>query len=110
MVVIHENIFNADLYTKGCPWVKQGQKQDRALKCAVENFKLAFSRATGLASPASSPNLSVSSLARWVAAPASLNAQPSTVRPRYARPHKLPAKLDSDEFGNSVADQTFWLD
>ncbi len=27
-----------------------------------------------------------------------------------ARPYSPPAKLDSDKFGNSTADQTCWLD
>ncbi len=61
-------------------------------------------------SPASSPSLSESSLARWVAVSGSARAQLSTVRARYARPHSPPAKLDSDKFGKTAADQTCWLD
>ncbi len=37
-------------------------------------------------------------------------AHPWTVRACYASPHSPPAKLDSDKFDDSPADQTGWLD
>ncbi len=69
----------------------------------MENFKRVHdSIKPPVWSPASSPNLSLSSLARWAAVSGFARAQPSTVRARYARPHSPPAKLDPDEFGNSA--------
>ncbi len=59
--------------------------------------------------PVSSPHLSESSLARWAAASGLACAQPSTDRIRCARPHRKPAKLDSDKFGKSAVDQTAGL-
>ncbi len=53
MGVIQENVFNADLYTKGCPWVTQGQKQEIEKKIhfafAVKNVGL-YTRGGGYTS------------------------------------------------------------
>ncbi len=38
------------------------------------------------------------------------SAQLSTDRTHSAGPHRPPAKLDTDKFGNSAGDQTCWLD
>ncbi len=52
------------------------------------------------------PNLSESSLAGWAPALRLRCAQPQAVRARYASPQSPPAKLDSDKFDDSTADQT----
>ncbi len=40
---IHEKIFNADLCTKGCPWVTQKQKQK-----ILKDFRFAFAAKMGV--------------------------------------------------------------
>ncbi len=79
--------------------------------CIMENFKRVHdSIKSPVRSPASPPNLSESSSARWPVVSGFSSAQPSDDPAHCARPHSPPAKLDSNKFGDSAADQTCWLD
>ncbi len=103
------------------------EMRNREIQCRalMENYKRVYdSIYTPVWSPAPSPNLSESSLARWAAVSGFASAQPSTDRARCSRPNSSLGKLDLDILLRNNCDinkttitmyaprwnQTYWLD